>query len=92
MREHAHLPAMMGFVDEHVRQHFQPNRHEDLAADEAFAVTGRMSRVSTAGSETQRGQPAGTPAFRLSRLRRHALRDAYELPAAIFFCATTRIE
>src|SRR5208283_304276 len=26
MREHAHLPAMMGFVSKHVAQHFQANR------------------------------------------------------------------
>ncbi len=27
MREHAHLPAMVGFVRKHVAEHFQANRH-----------------------------------------------------------------
>src|SRR5208337_1896435 len=26
MREHTHLPAMVGFVGKHVAQHFHPNR------------------------------------------------------------------
>jgi hypothetical protein len=32
MREHAHLPAMVGFVRKHVAEHFQANRHRPMPA------------------------------------------------------------
>jgi hypothetical protein len=45
MREHAHLPAMVGFVRKHVAQHFQANRPRPSPAvsakllDAAFVLT-----------------------------------------------------
>ena len=45
MREHAHLPAMVGFVRKHVAQHFHTNRPRlsptvsAKLVDAAFALT-----------------------------------------------------
>src|SRR5713101_7281939 len=43
MREHAHLPAMVGFVRKHVAQHFQANRPRPSPA-----VSAKLCNVAAA--------------------------------------------
>jgi hypothetical protein len=67
MREHAHLPAMVGFVRNHVAQHFHANRPRPSPAvsakllDAAPATTERLSKHLLAASGALRQSRAGLP-------------------------------
>jgi hypothetical protein len=65
MREHAHLPAMVGFVREHVAQHFRANRPRPGPAvsvkllDAAPTIAERFSEHLLAASGALRQRCAG---------------------------------
>jgi hypothetical protein len=64
MREHAHLPAMVGFVRNHVAQHFHANRPRPSPAVsakllDAASATKRFSKHFRAASAALRQSRAG---------------------------------
>jgi len=50
MREHTHLPAMVGFMRKHVAQHFQANRSRPSPAVSAKLLDARRARALYAAS------------------------------------------
>jgi hypothetical protein len=77
MRQHAHLPAMVGFVRKHVAQHFQANRPRpgpavSLELLDATPATQRFRQHLCAASSARGQSGAGLPrgAVRAIELRR----------------------
>ena len=72
MREHAHLPAMVGFVRKHVAQHFQANRPRPSPAVSAKL----LDAASTTAERFSEHLRAASGALRQSRtgLLRRAVR------------------
>ncbi len=80
MREHKHLPAMVGFVRKHVAQHFHANRPRPSPAVAAKL----LDAVPTAAKRFSEHLRAASGALGQSRagLLRRAVR-AVELPFAL---------
>ena len=63
MREHAHLPAMVGFVSKHVAQHFQANRPRPSPAVSAKLLDAAPTPPSASASiSAQRAALSANPA------------------------------
>ena len=78
MREHTHLPAMVGFVREHVAQHFQANRPRPSPAvfqkllDAAFVLRTTLTTAERFGEHL--GAASGALGQSRTGLLRRAVR------------------